>query len=102
MVPADTEQTERSSGLAVLRRSADSPDTLTSPWNGWRIEVRSDSYRVLAESGMGFTVERHGDWLFLAWEAPKAFVPNGRLWVSDEGGLRSFTPTFEQLVRFDD
>jgi hypothetical protein len=26
-----------------------------------------------------------GDWVFVAWEAPKALIPHGRLWVSDAG-----------------
>jgi hypothetical protein len=33
-----------------------------------------------------------GEWNYVAWEAPRARVPRGRLWVSDGFGLRAFTP----------
>ena len=45
--------------------------------------------RTLARS---FTVRRTGDWQFLAWEAPNAKIPGGRLWISDDAGLRAFEP----------
>ncbi|MEZ5976672.1 MAG: hypothetical protein R3F34_00405 [Planctomycetota bacterium] len=39
-----------------------------------------------------FSVARHGRFAFVAWEKPSAVVPEGRLWVSDDAGLRSFLP----------
>ena len=40
----------------------------------------------------GFSISRNGDWSFLAWEMPNTRIPGGRLWVSDDYGLRSFLP----------
>jgi hypothetical protein len=37
-------------------------------------------------------VRRAGDWSLLAWEAPSARLPDGRLWVGDGAGLRAFLP----------
>jgi len=89
-----------SSTMVVLRRGVDRELELVSPWNDWRAEVRPDDFRVISPEGKGFTAERHGEWTFVAWEAPKAFVPHGRLWVSDEQGLRSYLPDREDLVNF--
>jgi hypothetical protein len=30
--------------------------------------------------------------MFVAWESPKALLSQGRLWVSDDRGLRSYEP----------
>jgi len=38
------------------------------------------------------TVRRTGNWEFMAWEAPSAELPSGRLWISDGAGLRAFRP----------
>ncbi len=84
--------------VAVLRRSAGSGTELQSPWNSWRVQVTPSDYRVVAPDGRGFTAERNGEWVYVAWEAPKALVPNGRLWVSDEKGLRSYLPNLDQMV----
>jgi len=94
-------QDDVSSTLVVLRSRVDAKNVLTSPWNDWKVEVRPDDFRVLTPDGKGFTAERHGQWMFVAWEAPKAFVPHGRLWVSDEAGLRSYLPTLEELIPYD-
>ena len=40
----------------------------------------------------GLPVERKGNWSFLAWEAPNSTLPFGRLWVSDDAGLRAYLP----------
>jgi hypothetical protein len=84
--------------LSILRRGVGSGNELTCPWNGWGTRVRADDYQVASPDGRGFTAERKGEWTFVAWEAPKALAPHGRLWVSDEGGLRSYLPDPEQMV----
>ena len=86
------------STLAVLRRSADAARTLESPWNDWRVEIRDDDFLVLDSENRGFSVERDGDWAYVAWESPRVFVPNGRLWVSDGKGLRAYLPSSDELV----
>ena len=87
-----------SSSVAVLRRSAGSGTALVSPWNGWKVAVTESDYRVTSPDGLGFTAELAGDWVYVAWEAPKAMVPNGRLWVSDDRGLRSYMADRDQMV----
>ncbi len=88
------------STIVVLRRGVDSGTELESPWNGWRARVTGDDFRVVTPDQRGFSAERHGDWAFVAWEAPKALVPHGRLWVSDDAGLRSYLPDLNQMVAF--
>ncbi len=78
----------------VLRRGTSEASDLGSSWNAWRIEVLDDRYLV-RKSGREpetFTIRRVGRWQFVAWERPSALAENGRLWVSDESGLRSFLP----------
>jgi tetratricopeptide (TPR) repeat protein len=86
---------ERSAGsFAVLRRSA-SPDVeLESPWTKWRVEVQGDRFHFQAPGGATRhgSAERVGQWNYVAWEAPNATIPLGRLWISDQRGLRSFQP----------
>lgn len=84
-------------GLAALHRSADSGTQLTSPWNGWTIEIQDEAFTISAEgthlsTDDYFHVSRSGEWNFIAWEAPHPVLPRGRLWISDEAGLRAFTP----------
>jgi len=73
-------------------------DVLRSPWNSWTVDIQETDYRIVNENGMGFTAERGGQWIFIAWEAPKTFTPQGRLWVSDEKGLRSYLPDMDLLI----
>ncbi len=88
--------------MAVLKRSVDRGQSLESPWNQWVVQVLEDEYQVSAPNGRGFTVSRSGEWVYLAWEAPKALVPEGRLWVSDSAGVRSYVPTQKDLMPLDD
>ena len=69
------------------------PD-LKSKWSDWRVEVLDDliMVRLTGAEDVQFSVRRTGDWHFVAWERPDPLLPEGRLWVSDEGGLRSFLP----------
>jgi uncharacterized protein DUF4388 len=81
-------------GLSVLRRDGAAFADHASPWSDWTVSVEDEVYRVHIEGDDegGFAVVRHGEWTFLAWEAPHARLKSGRLWVSDENGLRAFTP----------
>jgi hypothetical protein len=78
--------------VQLLRRSADTGDEFVAARTGWKVSVAEGEYRVVAPDGRGFSAERKGEWSFVAWEAPKALVPLGRLWVSDAAGLRSYLP----------
>ena len=78
--------------MTALRRHAREGSSVVSPWTNWTVEVREDEFFAFGPGGEGFTVSHHGDWVFVAWEAPKALMPEGRLWVSDEKGLRSYRP----------
>ncbi|HKX46034.1 MAG TPA: hypothetical protein VJP77_04980, partial [Planctomycetota bacterium] len=85
---------EGDGSIMVLRRNAKAGEELASKWTRWRVDVLDEHYRVTrgADDEKAFTARREGAWSFVAWEAPNTLVPEGRLWVSDEGGLRSFLP----------
>ncbi len=85
--------------IAVLYRSAAAETSLASPWSDWKIVVEDDLFRAIGRGGESFTVRRDGDWSLVAWEAPNALVPDGRLWVSDTSGIRSFRPLEGPLTR---
>ena len=80
------------SGLAVRRRSEARQHPFDSPWIGWQVTVEEDAYRIrpLDAPTAGYTVQRDGDWSFLAWEAPGPGQPGGRLWISDGAGLAAY------------
>jgi hypothetical protein len=82
------------SGLFVQRRVSAAQGRLASPWTDWTVEAREGVFAVLQQghSEPLFTVRRKGDWVWLAWEAPHALAPRGRLWTSDGAGLRAFQP----------
>ena len=88
------------SEVQLLRRSAGSASELVAARTGWRVVVTDKEYRVLSPDGLGFSAERTGEWSYVAWEAPKALVPLGRLWVSDAGGVRSYLPDLARSVRY--
>jgi hypothetical protein len=88
------------SEVQLLRRSAGSAHELVASRTGWRVVVTEKEYRVLSPEGLGFSAERTGEWSYVAWEAPKALVPLGRLWVSDAGGVRSYLPDPARSVRY--
>lgn len=81
-------------GLAVLRRAGAAFAEHDSPWTDWTVTVQDEVYRVhpKGDAEKGFAVLRRGEWTFLAWEAPHARLKGGRLWVSDDEGLRAYTP----------
>jgi hypothetical protein len=57
-----------------------------------RVESRGSPSRAERCTGIGA-------WEYVAWEGPKALVPYGRLWVSDEGGLRSYVPVPDLMTQ---
>jgi hypothetical protein len=77
-----------------LRRSAERGTVLPSDWTGWVVEVHPEEYRV-SRGKDSFTARREGEWVFVAWEDASALVPEGRLWISDDGGLRSYLPSVD-------
>lgn len=81
-------------GLHVLRSNAGNGASLRSPWTDWTVEAKDGVFLVLQDGAEQplFTVRREGDWSWMAWEAPHALAPKGRLWTSDGLGLRSFDP----------
>ena len=89
-----------SGSLEILRRSAGAAALLVSPWNNWTVVVEDGEYRVTGPDGRGFSAERAGEFVYLAWEKPKALVPHGRLWISDAAGLRSYVPDQARIVPF--
>ena len=74
------------------------PSVLKSPWTSWSVTVRENEYRIVNEQNLGFSAERAGSWTFVAWDPPTTTAPQGRLWVADEKGLRSYVPDMERLV----
>jgi len=88
------------SDVKLLRRSAGSGTELAAPKTGWTVTVHEVEYRVVSPDGQGFSAQRQGEWNYVAWEAPKALVPLGRLWISDAGGLRSYVPDPHRNVRY--
>ncbi|MBL8862896.1 MAG: DUF4388 domain-containing protein [Planctomycetes bacterium] len=83
-----------SAGLAVLRRRASSATRFASPWTAAAVEVGPEVYTVRhgPDGERVAHFRRAGDWTYLAWEAPSVTIPRGRLWISDEQGLRTFAP----------
>ena len=82
--------------MAVLRRSAAAGNVLQPPGSDWRVEVGETHIVVhhASDSAQSFPIELRnaGSWCYVAWEAPTAAHPGGRLWLSDDGGLRGFEP----------
>jgi hypothetical protein len=81
-------------GLAVLRRSSSLARSLDSPWGAWTVEVTETHFLVRKRGAaeIAFSVRRDREWNYVAWEAPYAKLPRGRLWTSDGAGLRGFEP----------
>ncbi len=81
-------------GLAVLRRRSSSAISFPSPWAQYTLEI-GDKLFTLRSSASGDRVanmRRVGEWTYVAWEAPNVAIPRGRVWISDESGLRAFSP----------
>lgn len=90
----DSEYSERLDTLVCLRSSTGRDTDMGNPWTPWRVEVTDDMYlvRLRGEPERTFTVAREGRFSFVAWEKPTTSAPEGRLWVSDDAGLRSYLP----------
>jgi hypothetical protein len=83
-----------SAGLEVLRRRSGTELTLRSPWSPWQVTVEEQNFVVqdTRKPGPAFRTRLEEPWAYVAWEAPSAQLPNGRLWVSDNTGVRGFEP----------
>ena len=92
--PARQDDLGDDAGMVVLRRRAEQGKSVASAWTPFSAEVFDDHYKIRWKGRPEpvFTVRRTGDWYFLAWEAPNARIPGGRLWISDDAGLRAFEP----------
>jgi hypothetical protein len=93
-VERDEDATGSNAGLAVLRRRSSSATRLESPWSDLAVEVCAGFFVVKGKNSKDplFAVARGGDWIYVAWEAPNALIPRGRLWISDGKGLRAMMP----------
>lgn len=80
--------------MVVLRRQANGPVRLETPASSWSVEVSGEHYLVrnADDPRRDFSIQARGEWAFLAWEPPDARTPQGRLWVSDDAGLRAWEP----------
>ncbi|MCC6406700.1 MAG: hypothetical protein IT453_06020 [Planctomycetes bacterium] len=80
------------SSLTVLR--CNSLETkLKSALTGWSVEVVDGQILARSEDGtQSFAARCQGAWRYVAWEPPNSKCPNGRLWLSDTGGVRAFEP----------
>jgi hypothetical protein len=87
--------------FTFLRSTTQTVTKLSTPTTGWTVEVRDDHYMIRGQDGRGFTARKSGIWEFVAWEAPKALLPRGRLWVSDEDGLRCYRPDQGTLLTYE-
>ncbi|HVS20022.1 MAG TPA: DUF4388 domain-containing protein [Planctomycetota bacterium] len=85
---------DEASTMSVLRRQADGSRQLETGWGPWSVEVGAAHYLVRnsQDAARDFSVAVRGEWSYLAWERPDARLPNGRLWISDEAGLRAWEP----------
>jgi len=92
-VPSDANQGS-TAGMAVLRRRASSATTFPCPWTPYTVEISATHFtlRSTVSGERNANLRRVGDWTYVAWEAPNVSIPRGRLWVSDENGLRAFAP----------
>ena len=86
------EGADRNATLSLLNRGVNKDLSLMSPWTDWRVIVEDEEYLITGPEGRNFSADRDGKWNFVAWESPKAMLPEGRLWVSDAKGLRAYVP----------
>lgn len=79
-------------GLRILRPNHDRR-RLDSVDRNYTAVVTDEVVQVLDPDGANvLDIRRDGDWSLLAWEAPRAGLSQGRLWLADEAGLRGFEP----------
>lgn len=81
-------------GFAVARLRAGHQGEFACPWGPWVVRAEEEAYVVhpVGRPTDGYTILRHGEWAFLAWEAAAQGAPQGRLWVSDAAGVRAYVP----------
>ncbi|MCY2961835.1 MAG: DUF4388 domain-containing protein [Planctomycetota bacterium] len=82
------------SGLAILRRRTSAATTFACPWAPYTVEIGDELFTIRSSvtGERGANVRRSGEWTYVAWEAPNVSIPRGRLWISDDKGLRAFAP----------
>jgi hypothetical protein len=92
--PAAPESSLEQGAMVVLRRTASGALSLTSPWTGWTVDVgdKACTLRARGEEKASASVRRDGPWIFVAWEEPRGSLTQGRLWIADGLGLRSYVP----------
>ncbi len=87
--------------MRILRNNGMQDLELASHDRSLTVTIADDVYlvRELARDAEGnealldrFAVRRSGDWVYVAWEAPRSDLLRGRLWISDEAGLRGIEP----------
>jgi hypothetical protein len=80
--------------MVSLVRGAEANTALTSPWTDWTAAVFEDEFRFerTGSKPVVRTAARKGDWNWVAWEMHDPTTPNGRLWISDESGVRAYEP----------
>ncbi len=85
-----------SNGMQVLRSRDGESSSITSRFTGWTADVTEKGLIVTPADGEGgFSTQIEGTWTFMAWEPAGNDCPDGRLWLSDGLGLRSFVPRQE-------
>ena len=80
-------------GMQVLRSREGEVDTLKSRFTGWTAKAEATRIVVSPPKGEGsFAAKLHGEWTYMAWEPATEKYPQGRLWLSDDYGLRALIP----------
>ncbi|MDA1266564.1 MAG: DUF4388 domain-containing protein [Planctomycetota bacterium] len=104
--PYDIEQGEEDTrygatgGMAVARRRAGDAPRFPCPWLDWVVVAKEHAYVVhpTGNPDDGYSILRAGEWEYLAWESASEHAPFGRLWVSDDAGIRAYVPLPEHQV----
>ncbi len=83
-------------GMQVLRSRDGETNQLKSRFTNWTAKITENGLFVTPPDGEGgFSTQIEGLWTFMAWEPAGTDCPDGRLWLSDGLGLRSFVPRQE-------
>jgi hypothetical protein len=81
-------------GARVVIGREQANGTVDSLTGRWRATIAGDALLV-AQPGVPdstFPVARHGQWTYIAWSPPTPDAPDGRLWLSDQAGVRAVVP----------
>ncbi len=81
-------------GFHVLRRREDPERSqFENPYRSDHVHYRAGAFYISWAGGINDSVLCIGEWRSIAFERPSIAAPLGRIWISDEGGLRAFEPT---------